>query len=675
VTEGHSALPRELGDFLIEFAIALNKHAMYPGGHPSLGPAAVRLLDRLAVLLSVRGELFLGVARDRIVVDGMATESSNPVLCELASRLHRHHLSAVGFLTGVSDTEVGELLGALAVDPDRSGAPIGLGPAEGRSRWASVRLHPMSYDQLTLVGEPDGTADTATSVRLWIALAQTALSAEAGPGGPRTVAPAAVADAIAHRIHNEAYDRVIVEYMLKLSAELRSGGSREEAEIRRRVSQLVTALEPEVLERLLSSAGSALRRGEMVITFSQSLALDAVLALVQAAARMDGEGIPHGLLRLFEKLAAHAEAGTPMQRQLAEPQLREQIARLVTGWTLRDPNPTPYGDALARLASRVGPSGVAPEKRHQPDPLHVVQMAIEIGVGGKVVAEAAERLAEDGRLRPLLELLDAAPPNAATDAVWQQVSSGSAFQCVLGDVPIDTAALDRLVDRLGVHATDAMLDTLAVSESSHTRRVLLDRLARLGPAIAPALVVRFPGAPWFVQRNLLRLLGDVGVLPETLDAHPYAHAPDPRVRAEAVRLMIRTETLRSDAIALALEDADTRVVETGLLAACDACPEIVVPRLAGLAAQAREPWIRCLAIRALGAADASLAVAALLSLVRPRRRWLRRRSPAKTPAYVEALRALHRHRAHPDAGPALEEAMRSGDEELVQAASGETLAP
>src|SRR5438477_388544 len=35
-----AALSRDLADFLVELSIALHKHAMYPGDHPSLEPAA-----------------------------------------------------------------------------------------------------------------------------------------------------------------------------------------------------------------------------------------------------------------------------------------------------------------------------------------------------------------------------------------------------------------------------------------------------------------------------------------------------------------------------------------------------------------------------------------------------------------------------------------------------------
>lgn len=62
-----AALSRELSDFLIELSIALHKHAMYPDGHPSLGPAADGVAKRLYALLQDRGTLSLGVARNQLV--------------------------------------------------------------------------------------------------------------------------------------------------------------------------------------------------------------------------------------------------------------------------------------------------------------------------------------------------------------------------------------------------------------------------------------------------------------------------------------------------------------------------------------------------------------------------------------------------------------------------------
>src|SRR2546430_16155973 len=96
-----TTLSRDLADFLIELSIALHKHAMYPEGHPSLAPAAAGVTRRAELLLEDRTTLSLGVARQQLVIEGVATDPKHPVLAELAARLHPHHLRAVTFRPGV----------------------------------------------------------------------------------------------------------------------------------------------------------------------------------------------------------------------------------------------------------------------------------------------------------------------------------------------------------------------------------------------------------------------------------------------------------------------------------------------------------------------------------------------------------------------------------------------
>src|SRR5262245_24825625 len=128
-------LSRELADFLIELSIALHKHAMYPEGHPSLDPAAAGVTRRAEQLLEARSTLALGVARQQLVIEGVATDAKNPLLAELAGRLHRHHLGAVTFHRGLRATEVAGVLRTLAIDGERSGEPLGLGPPEQLRAW------------------------------------------------------------------------------------------------------------------------------------------------------------------------------------------------------------------------------------------------------------------------------------------------------------------------------------------------------------------------------------------------------------------------------------------------------------------------------------------------------------------------------------------------------------
>jgi len=112
-------LSRDLSDFVIELSIALHKHAMYPDGHPSLETSRTRLLRRLDSLLAERPTLSLGVAREQLIIEGVATDPRNPLLHGLARQLHAHDAGALKFLAGVADDELDEVLRMLARDPVR----------------------------------------------------------------------------------------------------------------------------------------------------------------------------------------------------------------------------------------------------------------------------------------------------------------------------------------------------------------------------------------------------------------------------------------------------------------------------------------------------------------------------------------------------------------------------
>jgi len=69
--------------------------------------------------------LSIGVARRQLIIEGVATDPLNPVLKELAQRLHKHHVGALKFVRGIGRDELAEALAALALDPIRTEKPIG----------------------------------------------------------------------------------------------------------------------------------------------------------------------------------------------------------------------------------------------------------------------------------------------------------------------------------------------------------------------------------------------------------------------------------------------------------------------------------------------------------------------------------------------------------------------
>ena len=679
-----TSLSRELADFLIELSIALHKHAMYPEGHPSLAPAAAGVTRRAERLFEERATLALGVARQQLVIEGVATDAKNPVLSELAGRLHRHHLGAVTFHRGLRTTEVADVLRTLAVDAERTGDPLGLGPPEQLRVWDHIRLHSVTYERLELLQEDDGTApldDKGAKERglrgaqLWVGLARAALAAEAiaaDEAPPTPTEPAVIAKAIDEHPRSAAYDQVIVGYLLQIADELKSTGGAEAAALRRRTSKLVGALQPGTLRRLIEMGGDNAQRTKFAIDATHGLAVDAVLDIVRAMADASHRTVSDPLLRMLSKLAQHAEQGPADARPQADEALREQVRDLLKGWTLADPNPDAYGTALHRMAAAAPSRVPRSDYANGAEPLRILQTAMETGVLGFGAWRAVERLVEDNRIATLVDVLDASSDIARP--LWDRVTApGVVRQLTAGDPP-DFLTLDRLLPRLQMGAFEPLLDALATSESRTTRRGLLDRLTRAPRELGPVIATRLAGdLPWYVTRNLLLILDGLPALPDGFSAAAFIAHADSRVRREAVKVSLKVPAERERALLEALRDPDPRTVRLALTAALDDCPPAalaIVTELARDAATASE--LRVLAIKVLGRASNGAALSALLELVDGGTTWLGR--PKLATRSLELLAALMALAAgwHNDARVAglLGLAATSNDPDIRNAAGG-----
>jgi len=678
-----AVLSRDLADFLIEFSIALNKHGMYPDGHPSLEPAAGKVINRLVPLLASGDLLALGVARNQLVIEGVATDPNNPVLSDLAEKFHRHHLGAVTLRPGVRSDELREVLMLVAIEPDRSGDPLGLGPPERLTRWANITLHPMSYGRLELVGGADSeeeiqfSLDRVRGSQLWLGLARAAMAAdEAGDASEvddkADNDPAHVAKAINDKGRNEAYDQVIVGYMLQIAEELRAGGSHESADLKRRMSKLVAGLDPATLKGLLSMGGDHTQRRRFLLNASEGMAADAVIELVEAASHAEEQTVSHSLLRVMQKLAKHAGTGQGRQQTEADFALREQVHELIKDWSLKDPNPEAYRAALARMAQADSVFAVAPDQRYRPEPRRIIEMTLEADVMGEAVARAADDLVARGEIRWLIKTLETSGAQEVPKALFEHLITPQVIEPVVRADPIDTRLLDLLLPHATPEAAETLLDVLSESDSSRTRRVLLERLPSFGREIGKRASARLTDNRWYVRRNMLKVIGDLDEAPEDVGAEEFMKDDDPRVRLEALRILLARPDIREQAMGFALGDKDDHVAMMGLRAALSKCPEGAVPRIASVAVSDRSDEIRTLAVRVLGEARQKVALKALLQLTAPRRRLLRSKLPPKTPVYLAALKALH-HYNDERAQKVLAQAAKSRDSEIAAAATATTV--
>ena len=641
-----TTLSRDLADFLIEFSIVLHKRSMYPAGHPHLHHSTDRFVRRLNAVLEGRESVTLGVARHRLVIDGATTDPKNALLRDLAHRLHRHRVASVHFTRGAALEEIDALLSAVSADPQRGDGPIGK-RLEQVGPWSHIRLRPMGYDQFTLQEMEKGTdpePDEAVNARdSWVELAQLALATEEVAAASERVQsdPLVVAEAIDRKSGEVAYDRVVLGYLARVAEEMSGRRGATEDQLLQRVSKLIGALNPETLRRLLETGADHAERRKFVLNASQILAADAVMEVVEAAAQASHQTISHNLLRLLHKLAHHAEEGPAEIRAEAEGALRNNVARLVGDWELEDPNPTAYNAILEGMVRRASAEYSLVGIQVGCEPEIIIKMALELDCVGLAVYGATEEMLRRRQIVRLAELLKGMPQTNATQELWSYVGTPERLESELHASPLDQEAVAILVERIGTAAADSLLDRLASAKDRSTRAAIMKQLLALGPEVGVVALQRLPTAPWYLQRNILVLLGRMGNWPSGFSPLAYTTNEDARIRREAIKLLLETADRQEEGIMTGLADSDEGIVGLALAAALESCPPQAVPLVQQLVVDPkRPPELRALAVRIVTRARQPETLHVLLSIVNYRRRWFRSRLAPKSPELLAALAGL-----------------------------------
>ncbi len=159
-------------------------------------------------------------------------------------------------------------------------------------------------------------------------------------------------------------------------------------------------------------------------------------------------------------------------------------------------------------------------------------MALELDCLGPSVYAAAEGLMNRRELVLMAGLLEAAPHTETTEALWRFVANPDRLDAELAVLPPDPEAVAILVGRLGLQAVNSLLDHLGRTDDRSTRATVMRQLLALGPRAGEVAVARLPEAPWYLQRDILVLIGRLGGWPT--GSLPSATRPTP-IRVSAAR--------------------------------------------------------------------------------------------------------------------------------------------
>lgn len=644
-----AALSAELNEFLVEFSVALNRTLMYPAGHPSQERSAEGVVQRLHAFLLERPSISVGIARNQLVIEGIATDARHPLLRSLPEKFHQQHIGALVFQRGATAAEVADMMQMVAFGAERGEQPIGLGDPERLRQWQGVRLFPLNYDQLELVGDgAEGDAvdeadreQAARSAQLWLGLVRAALSSDDRPAA--NADPELVAQAINAHPEGQAYDQAVLGYLLQLAQELKIDKGARSAPVRKRLSELINRLDPRTLQRLVQMGGDAQQRRQFVLDAAEGLSVEAVVEIVKAAGATTGQNISNSLMRMLSKLSAFAETAPSKLQTEADQALREQVRHLISNWTLADPNPDEYTHAL-QIISTESIGQMRTPVPHEPEPLRIVQMALEVDAVGVPVWRAVQQLETSGQINELISTLLAAPAGSnAAEQIWQRLANESSVRSLLSRTGVEADTINALLDRLPLdRAINILLQTLTESEDRATRMFAYRRLVAIGEPAVKSIIALLNDERWYVQRNMLAMLNEMQHVATQFSPGNFARHEDPRVRREAIALWLRMPEEIEQAIVAALKDSDERILRLGVAAAQRTTPESAVPLISTRILQQNLPAdIRIRLIRVLANVRNPLAVDALLRLIVSGKTLLGKIKLAeKTPFMLVALTTL-----------------------------------
>ncbi|MBV6520353.1 MAG: hypothetical protein MNPFHGCM_00458 [Gemmatimonadaceae bacterium] len=661
---------------VIALAHALHKRAIYPVSHPLLGAAVQRFVSRAIEGLDRDGPIAIGVAHSQLVIDGVAVDGEQRVLSELASHLHAHQLAGLRLLPGATATELEDLVAILATPADRVDKPLGQLSDDELHRWRHVALLRARFERLGLAEDDSPTAGDEGEHPIWLALALSALDQDELPPDADVSTGAMAARMEAQVQSGDATQaRRAANALVQLTEGLAQAAKRNALApaMQQRASDLVQALAPETLRRLLTIIGED-TRARLMTQATDVFNARALIDILAAGAAAGGKLVSDSMIRLFGKLARNSEdRGRHGGRTDAV--LRTQVRRQLADWMLDDPNPDRYSELLRDLGQGEAPAIVDGDGEISTiEPERLLEISLEIGALSPSTESAVTLLVERDGLAALLDRLVGYPWSDTREAIIDSLVNGVVLREQLAVERPDMRVLIHAVARLKSRAVDPLLDMLQQRNPEECPWVV-DLLVQVGPDALPFLDQRIDSLQPGMQRLLLFVYERLGGWPEKDLLRMLCRHEDASLRREAFRLGVRHASLRNELLVAGARDEDTRILALVIAKAGRACDR----RLAAVLMERLEQdervsdELRARAVRAIATCDGEETLRWLTR--RPlTQQWLfrytkLRKGTLEMYACIAALATRHAHA--PSASLALLLARRNRDHGYRRAAAAE----
>jgi hypothetical protein len=558
----------QAGQLVTALQLTVKALQFYTADHPRVVEALVHLEQMYTSTLARAPRVTLTVARGALLVDGEIFPNPPAHVKMLASDLEKRHLGGVVLLAGATRRELLELVRLLSMRPEQIKAAGGADAVLNAAEVHHVRLSHVRYEAVT---EQEEVVWSSTLRRMQ-------------QNGDQVTA----ADA------RHLIERTDAEQMTLLRERLAEMGmSREQFDELLDVIAWDKLSLDERVEKLLT--------GDRIFDFPPSKFQHFIRELLEAGRASD-------VHYLVERYVRGVSSPSVSIRQSVSDGLGQ-----IVNFQLPPQTEQVAGAAILNHLLRESDSKVK-------------SVAIESA------ANLLARLIGTGRCEPaarVLERLDAGAPGASAE-VARAIAEAPRSEGIVGQIgTADADAFNRvvmpLVVRLSGTIAPALIEALGHEEDRNRRGRLVKALKAIGEPAFPALVETLRSQVWFVVRNALNVLGDIGT-PDMVEpiGRKLDHG-DARVRRAAARALSKIGGPEAEQLLIgAIQDRDPETQAEVLLCLGSMKAASAVPALTELLKPkgffAREvPTLRAAAAKALAAIDTPAARDALRS-VEPQKR-------------------------------------------------------
>lgn len=541
----------EAGQLVSALQLAVKALQFYTADHPRVVDAIAQLEQAYVATLARRPRITLTVSKGALLLDGQPLTMAR--VNTLAAELERRQLGGLVFLAGATHRELFEVVRFLSLRPEQIKAGGGADAILAAAEVTHVRVSHVRYEAVTEQEEVVWSA----SLRRFELSEQPALDE---------------VRALLERIGSDAEQVILLKERL---AEM--GMSREQFDELLSFVAWDKLPVDERMEKLLT--------GNRIFDLAANKLQHFIRELLEGGRAPDAH-------RLVERYVTGLTADSAAVRQ----SVSDGLGQIVT-FQLPPQTEQIAGAALLNHLLRETDARLK---------------SVAVGSAANLVA----RLVSSGRSEPALrvfERLDKAAPNVAADLV-RAMSEKQRVEAVITQLgTADTESLARavmpLAARLGAHLAPALIEALGNEEDRNRRGRLVKALKAIGEPAFPALLDTLRSPVWFVVRNALNVLGDVGTPALVEPIGKTLEHGDPRVRRAAARALSKLGGTEAERYLLnAVRDRDPETQAEVLLCLGSMKAASAVPLLAELVKPksffARDvPVVRDAAAKALAAID------------------------------------------------------------------------